>query len=221
MTLRIPHAWRLLVLALAWSHAQAAEPPAPAPLVPADTDAYADFVRRAEAGATDIDYRAMRLAWVESAAFLRVKREAVDDLRGTMHAATAPGGDPARVRDAALAILRIVYVDLDAQKALRQACHLLGDEACATKYHDIELGLLKSIIATGDGKACATAWEVVSIDEEYFILGMVGFELRAQAGPGKDGFCDTMTGTDENGEPRTYYFDVRPVFRGYERQFQP
>jgi hypothetical protein len=30
-----------------------------------------------------------------------------------------------------------------------------------------------------------------------------------------------MTGTGEDGEPRTYYFDVRPVFRGYERQFQP
>lgn len=221
----------LFALALLPIRALAEPPTPPAPsrpagvttntdLVPADSDEYAAFVRRAESGATDIDFRAMRLAYLESAAFLRAG-VASDQVRAQQKEMSAAmrAGDAGRVRDAARRIMSLVYIDLGAQKALRQSCKILQDEACAARYHDIEFGLLKSILATGDGKSCSTAWEVVTVDEEYFILGMLGFTLKSQEGPNGSEICDKMTGVGENGEPLVFFFDVRPVFRGYERSF--
>jgi Domain of unknown function (DUF4919) len=59
-------------------------------------------------------------------------------------------------------------------KFLRQSCAKLNDDACEKHNHFIEFGLLRSITSSGNGKTCDTAWEVVTIDEEYFILNMLG-----------------------------------------------
>ena len=188
-------------------------------LIPAESDEYASAVRRAESGATDIDFRAMRLAYVRSAAFLRARAAAdqLGTLREEMAAAMVSGEDATRVRDTARRIMRIVYIDLAAQKALRQACTALKDEACAARYHDLEFGLLRSILSSGDGKSCSTAWQVVTLEEEYFILRMRGFTLRRQQGPHGSQICDKMNGVGEDGRPLTFYFDARVIFEGYQR----
>ena len=224
------HSTRLLfAFALIAVPALADAPPTPVPsqpvggtatasLVPSDSDEYASFVRRAESGATDIDFRAMRLSYIKRASFLRAgaAREQLQALRSEMSAAM-DGGDTLRVRDTARRILSIVYIDLDAQKALRQSCKLLKDEGCASRYHALEVGLLKSVVATGDGKSCSTAWEVVTLEEEYFILRMVGFTLKKQEGPHGSEICDKMIGVGEDGQPLTFHFGVTPIFQGYQR----
>jgi hypothetical protein len=128
--------------------------------------------------------------------------------------------DAVRVRDAARRIMSIIYIDLDAQKALRQSCKILKDEACASRYHDVEFGLLKSILATGDGRSCTSAWEVVTLEEEYFILRMRGFTLKKQEGPNGSGICDKMVGVGEDGQALSFYFGVMPIFQGYERSLK-
>jgi hypothetical protein len=190
-------------------------------LVPKDKDEYAGFVERAESGATDIDFLAMRHAYLKSEAFLRAGGafETLAKLRKQMFA-DMDKGDAKAVQDSARKILAIVYIDLDAQKAMKDSCKLLGDAACEAHFRYTELGLLESIVRTGDGSSCDTAWEVVSVDEEYFILNALGFELETQGGPGNGGMCDTMTGK-QKGQPATYYFGVEKVFEGYQRKFGP
>ena len=81
------------------------------------------------------------------------------------------------------------------------------------KYHDIEFGLLNSIVRNGDGKTNRTGWPVVQVKEEYFILQMLGAKVLKQSidpvGP-----CDRMEVETEQG-PKTYYFNVAKVFEGY------
>jgi hypothetical protein len=187
-------------------------------LVPKDGDEFAKFVARAEAGDTDIDFLAMRHAWVRSDTFLRVgrSRTKLGTLQQEMYAALN-GKDFDGARDSARRILEINYIDLDAQMVMKQSCKELGDEDCYKHFRYVEMGLLQSIIHGSDGKSCDTAWDVVSLDEEYFIMQVVGFEMHSQQPPGEHGMCDKMTGT-EKGEPATYYFGVEKVFEGYRRK---
>ena len=49
---------------------------------------------------------------------------------------------------------------------------------------------------------------------EYFILNMLGVELKTQSIDG--GVCDRMEVVDENGETKVYYFEISNVFKGKE-----
>lgn len=79
------------------------------------------------------------------------------------------------------AILSIDYTSLFAHKCLQQSYQQMGDSANYHKYHDIEFGLLNSITKSGDGKTCETGWHVIAIEEEYFILNILGGDFEEQA----------------------------------------
>ena len=113
-------------------------------------------------------------------------------------------------------MLGIDYTSMKAHKYLQQTYKILGDTLNYKKYHDIEFGLLNSIVKNGDGKTCATAWPVVQIREEYFILDMVGASLLMQTIDSKGGFCDKME-TTVDGTKKTYYFEITNVFKGHEK----
>ncbi|MBL0336840.1 MAG: DUF4919 domain-containing protein [Chitinophagaceae bacterium] len=87
----------------------------------------------------------------------------------------------------------------------------------AKKYKTIQFGLLNSIVKNGDGKSCATAWPVIQVKEEYFILQMVGAALQKQSIDHSGGVCDKMDVKTEEGENKTYYFEITMVFEGYKK----
>ena len=86
-----------------------------------------------------------------------------------------------------------------------------------SKYKTIQFGLLNSIVKNGDGKTCATAWPVIQIDEEYFILQMLGAALQKQSIDNTGGLCDKMEVKTEEGDKKTYYFETSKVFEGYKK----
>jgi hypothetical protein len=192
--------------------------------LPQDNDTFSDLVRRAHAGDETVDFLALRRAYLGSPAAARAGKAAaeVDRLRADMFAAVE-AGDATRVHGDARAILALDYIDLDAQKFLRQSCKILEDEACATRHHFVQFGLLKSITSTGDGRTCATAWNVVDVAEEYFVLRVGGLVLKSQSvESATDRMCDRLEVVDgETGASRTIYFDVTEVFKDYERRFTP
>jgi hypothetical protein len=208
-----------LALLLASSAAEAGDEPAATPrevkqirLPPAD-DAYGKLVRRAEAGDETVDYRELRRAFLLSPASTRARaaRAELDDLRSELSKAVM-AGEHQKVRDLATSILGIVYIDLDGHKFLRQACVALGDDACAAHHHALEFGLLKSILATGNGASCAAAWNVVTLEEEYFVLRVRGYTLQEQSlerGGGKT--CDRMEVIEEDGAKHVVYFDATAI----------
>ena len=72
-------------------------------------------------------------------------------------------------------------------------------------------------VKNGDGKTCATAWPVIQIDEEYFILQMLGAALQKQSIDNTGGLCDKMEVKTEEGDKKTYYFETSKVFEGYKK----
>jgi hypothetical protein len=178
--------------------------------LPHDGDEYSKLVARAAAHDTSVDFRALRFAWLKSAARRNDKADH-SDLKDALLAAVK-SGDDRRVRDVAVKMLSADYTDMFGHKFLRQACARLHDDACAEQGHFVEFGLLKSIVATGDGKTCDTGWEVVAVTEEYFMIDMMGDTPAEQSLiQGKHGACDLLHVRDENGKPQDYYFRIDAV----------
>ncbi len=185
--------------------------------IPKFQDKYSDFVRQLESGKTDIDYRAFRESFLESSQFAAAgsRREELDHLRDRFPELIRKS-DYAGIVRTAQQMLSIDYTSMLAHKMLQQTYKILGDEANRQKYHDIEFGLLKSIVQHGDGKSCRTAWPVVQVDEEYFILNVMGAELRRQSVVNDGGLCDRMDVVTDKG-PAVFYFDVARVFEQYDK----
>lgn len=116
--------------------------------------------------------------------------------------------------------LSLDYTSLFAHKYLRQTYKILGDYVNEKKYHDIEFGLLNSILKSGDGKTCATGWHVTQIEEEYFILGILETNMKSQSlmSVGKNA-CDKMDVTSKEGSPETYYFEINKVLAQENKMF--
>jgi hypothetical protein len=186
----------------------AAPPPrAGAPESSAETpDRYEALVAKAEAG-DPVDFYELRMAFLRSRRYrLELPGDEVDSLHAQMFKAM-DSGPPQLVFDLAQRTLKLLYIDLDAHKARRQACALLGRSDCA-KYKEIALGLLRSVIQGRDGKTCLTAWEVVSVAEEYFVMRMLGLKVVGQSLTTDHHTCDKLDVVDKQDAHSTFYFDI-------------
>lgn len=186
--------------------------------VPAYDDAYCKTIRDLEAGKTDIDFKAFRESFIESQQFVEAnsKSSEIDSLKQLMYKGMDNSDYPGIVR-ITKAILSIDYTDMMAHKILQQTCKAMGDTLNWRKYHDIEFGLLNSIVRNGDGKSCKTGWPVIQVEEEYFILAMLGANVQQQSLVNDGGLCDKMEVKMDNKKKKTYYFDVTMVFKGYKK----
>ena len=186
--------------------------------VPHYDDKYSKFVKQLEAGQTNINYKEFRESLLESEQFMAVDKQKPDlgTLRKTMHELMQKSKN-AEVIDVTKKMLSIDYTDMEAHKILQQTYKILGNTANRNKYHDIEFGLLNSIVKKGDGKTCQTAWQVIQITEEYFILDMIGTKVLKQSVDNTGGLCDKMEVQTDAGN-KTYYFDVSKVFEGYKKR---
>jgi hypothetical protein len=185
-------------------------------LIPPFGDKYSKLVRQLEGGETNINYRDFRDSFLESEQF-RVaadKKTDLDSLRKTMHELMKKA-KYADIVEIAKKMLSIDYTDMEAHKILQQTYKTLRDAANQKKYHDIEFGLLNSIVKSGDGKTCQTGWPVIQVTEEYFILDMLGAKLLKQSIDNK-GPCDRMEVETDQGK-KVYYFEISKVFRGYNK----
>jgi len=199
-------------VALCFASALPADAVAQGITLPIDGDDYSRLVARADAGDQAVDFRALRLAWLDSAARKRSAAANTRQLRGDLFAAV-PTNDAEKIAAAARQVLSAIYIDMDAQKLLRQACTVLKDQACADRHHFVEFGLLKSIMMSGDGKSCETGWQAVSIDEEYFVLRIEDLKRDRQALITGPHTCDRLDATDAKGNTHALFFNIDAFIR--------
>lgn len=186
--------------------------------VPNFNDNYSNYVKQLESGKIDIDYADFRNSFLESKQFNKKTRN-YDSLKKQVYA-EIKGENYNNVVRLTKAMLSIDYTSLFAHKYLQQTYKILGDTTNRNKYHDIEFGLLYSITRSGDGKTCETGWHVTQIEEEYFILGMLGADLQKQSvSAGGKNTCDKMLVKTEEGEIKTYYFEANKVFEMESKVF--
>ncbi len=186
--------------------------------VPTINDKYSESVKQLELGQTDIDYREFRESFIESEQFKIASKRSkeFDSLKTEMYAQMRKNNSE-EVIDITKQMLSIDYTSMIAHKILRQTYKIIGDTVNASKYKTIQFGLLNSIVKNGDGRSCATAWPVIQIEEEYFILQMLGASLLSQSVDNSGGVCDKMQVRTEDGEKKTYYFEISKVLEGYKK----
>jgi hypothetical protein len=186
-------------------------------IVPSHCDKFCEYVKNLEAGQMNIDFQDFRFSFIESEQFnIANKRSAeFDSLKKEMYVQM----DKANYQDLikiTKQMLSIDYTSMLAHKILRQSYNSIGDTINAAKYKTIQFGLLNSIVKKGNGKTCATAWPVIQIQEEYFIIEMIGSKLQKQSIDNDGGLCDKME-VIADGKTKTWYFDTSKVFQGYAK----
>jgi Domain of unknown function (DUF4919) len=185
--------------------------------IPEFNDKYSNYVKSLESGQVDIDYQDFRFSLIESDQFIMLSKQSseLSKLKEQMYKQMNKSNYE-KVIDRAKEILSIDYTNMRAHKALRQTYKIIGDTLNENKYQAIQFGLLNSIVKKGDGKSCATAWPVIQIEEEYFILQMIEAKLIQQSIDNNGGVCDRMK-VEVDGSERVYFFETSKVFEGYKK----
>jgi hypothetical protein len=137
---------------------------------PALSAGYEDLVAQVKQGRTDIDYAALRSAYAESAFYDGYNTD-IMSLRGPLQKAFADGDCEGAIRQGQ-AILEKNYVFVDAHFVLGVCYRRLGQAEQSERHTATARGLIKAIFASGDGKTPETAFVVISVAEEYSVIGV-------------------------------------------------
>jgi hypothetical protein len=104
------------------------------------------------------------------------------------------------------------YLDISAHLLDALAADKLGRPDAAALHRRIWHGMVDAILASGDGKSAQTAFHVIGVDEEYFILRIMRLKLGKQSLVVKDGAFDVLDVADEQGTQHELWFDISGFF---------
>lgn len=180
---------------------------------------YATMVAAIEPGNTDADYGALRRAYVESEGYDPYGTKILDLVSGMRDAFSA--GDCKTAGKDAASIATLQFTDIEAHLIAALCFEKAGDPSQADFQRAISLGLVHSILDSGDGLAPATAYRVVSLDEEYAVLNLLDLKVGRQAlvqdgGHSYDRFTVSMA--DAKGDIEVF-FEIDPILKALDREF--
>lgn len=191
----------LLLLCVGWAAGQQPEGKA----------SYESLLERVKKGDQTVDFKALRLAYTETAAYSPYGGN--PEARQAMFAALRTK-EYEKVLNNAEAILEKNYVDINGHFGCFVAHRGLGHEDKARYHKFVFDGLLNSIRNSGDGKAMETAMVVISTDEEYAFFNWMGLRPSGQALTKENGHnYDRMTVVDpKTDQALTYFFNIdKPI----------
>ncbi len=115
------------------------------------------------------------------------------------------------------------FVEVNAHMAAQIAYQETGNAERAEFHKFMTDGLLKSIKSSVDGKSTATAFEVISINEEYGLIRSLGLRPIGQAMLEEKGHrYDAMTVVDpKTKEESKLYFNIDKPFNWQPKKPQP
>jgi hypothetical protein len=181
---------------------------------------YEELVAQAKQGKADIDYAALRIAYADSKFYDGYNSDVIN-LRGPFQKAFADGDCESAIRQGQ-AILEKNYVFIDAHFVLSVCYRRLGQTEQSERYTAAARGLLKAIFASGDGKTPETAFVVISVAEEYSVIGVQGSKKLQQALINKNGHSyDLLTVANKSGGKDEIYFNVDRVMRWSVEKLNP
>jgi hypothetical protein len=107
-------------------------------------------------------------------------------------------------------------IDADIHLVVAMAYKEKGDLPSYCYHLCVFNGLLASITSTGDGLSEESAFNVVSVDEEYSLVREIGGKVTEQRLVGK---CDRLE-VERNGKQLTLFFDASEHFKALRRTLQ-
>ena len=169
-----------------------------------------------------VDFRDLREKCGRAKWFWGRDANAIDEFKAKMYEGSRAGNHEL-VKESALAVLELNYLDMRAHLYLSVAMTELGEDSTAAKWHrGFEIGLLRALARSGSGKSCEEGQVVLDVEEEYFVFRVMGWTPAGQTLVEEEGHrCDRMKYRDGKGETRTIYFDVDIPFENYARGAKP
>jgi hypothetical protein len=169
---------------------------------------YRSLVQRAKTGDQTVNFRDLRLAYMDSEDYERGPDTEVQ--KKAMLAALKEHNFKDALTSAE-AVLAGDYADIDAHFVEYVSHRELKATELSDLHHFIFQGLLKSIADSGDGKSPETAFQVIDVHEEYVLLRAMGVGFpKSQSVMKKNGHSyDALTfGDPDTHKDTTLYFNV-------------
>lgn len=139
---------------------------------------YKELLEKLKKGERDVDFTELRMSYTETEDFSPYGGD--EDARDAMFSALNSGKWDDALKHSAK-ILEKNYVDINAHFVTFVANTRKGDTAKADFHKFVVNGLLKSVRGAGDGKSMEQAFVVISTDEEYALLNVLGLRTTSQA----------------------------------------
>lgn len=92
-----------------------------------------------------------------------------------------------------------------------------GNKEKAKNIANNMYGVFETILSSGDGKECATAFHVISPSDEYSVMGILGFNSLGQALMGS---CDLQRLDEEKYGISRMFFDISVPFKHLSDSFK-
>jgi len=182
-----------------------------APYPRAEADAiYADLALKLRAGDRSVDFTVLRLAYADSS-YYRPSIQCGDRKAMFQDLHEKRYGDALQ---AAEAMLERCPLDLDAHMVAGVSSAELGAPDRAGDHRWIVDGLVRSILASGDGKSLKTAMGVIDVQEEYVAVNALGLQTSGQGLLNQGGryFDEVQTIDPRTGTKGVLYFNFdRPM----------
>lgn len=179
---------------------------------------YEQWVAMAEAGESGVDYAALRLAYVRSPSYDGYGSGWQDAKSEFIQAASRR--DCAKAFTAADAIRKSDYTYPLLHLTLANCYRDQGDAEHAKREQAVFDGLREALFKSGDGKSPASAFVVMTMSEEYFVLIWRKLNPQGQAlvHEGEHNY-DRMEGVNESGGTEVLYFNIDAMFGNLLRKF--
>lgn len=181
-------------------------PKAAAGTAPSPPDCAA-IIRRYESGDTLLDFTALRLCYAHSTSYDPYSQW-VMPLQDEVTAASRHGRYKSAVA-LAESLLQLHSLDILAHRVLSEAYPALGDTSRGQVHAAFLRGLVRSVLESGRGSV-DSPYVVITVDEEYAVLGAMNWELSEQAlVKCSSQPCDRLKVIDRSSQAvRVVYFDI-------------
>lgn len=195
------------------------KPPTATPIAPKvenDKSTYPQLVERVKRGDTDVDFVRLRDSYAEWLCDDKAETDAPN--RDAMVAAF-DAKDYAKAVELVEGVLDYEFVNLGLHRAAEDAYRKLNNQPKADFHKGIADKLLNALLTSGDGKTAQTAYRVLTVREEYFIMNQLGYKVNMQALLAQnDKPYDLLSGKDaKTGKEVAVYFDISSFFGGCGR----
>lgn len=172
---------------------------------------YEALLERVKKGDATVDFTAFRMAYTETGKYDPYGPDR--DARQAMFAAFRAKAYP-KALESAEKILQDAYVDINSHIIASIAYKEMNKPDAAKLHSDIANALIKSILSSGDGKSAETAFTVISTNEEYVVMDVLGLKVSSQSLLNVNGHSyDKLAGTDpQTNKSVEVYFNIDKVF---------
>jgi hypothetical protein len=179
---------------------------------------YDTLVAKAEADGLSVDYTALRAAYAASDRNDPLGFSMDQNIGQMMNAVT--GGDCDKALESSEKVLKASFINILAHLVRSECLSKKGELARAAREDTIVGGLRDSIFLSGDGDTKKTAYVVVTLDEERFVLLAKGLHEAKQALIQDEGHSyDLIDGKSKDGTTRSVYFQIDAITTAEARMF--